>query len=1009
MDDLRENNALFELIYEEDKAIEGDIDKCREFLGNKEGFKLFHMNVRSIRNKHTELKVLMKQIGGQDLDCIILSEAHLNSNMNVNQFDLGIGFKIYATINNKRKTDGLVIYIKDSLEHSVKEIKLTDSNCMRVNVTKFNKTFTCHAFYRSPNGKVDDFLSELPDILNTTTTNNNYINIITGDFNIDILDTRSSKVQRYLNILAEKGYMSLLNKPTHINKKSQTCLDHIFAGPQISDKFTSFILHNATSDHYPVLLNIKKTVTRTKENSNHYFTSRKIQYENVISDLKTEKWENIYQCQYPNECLEMFTKRIKTTVEKNTFTKIKKVVKIMRPWITEGLINSMKKRDKLHSLIRKQPFNKKLIDTYKRYRNKLNSLMSAVRTEYLKREIEETKGDRRKIWGIINEETKYKNKTKKDIEQIEIEGSLVKVHDNSLQVANYFNEYFAKIGTDSMFNRATNIEILDNHRDRTVNSSFYMKKIVPAELEQIISKLKERSAPGWDDLDSALIKKIGPFITKPLCYIFNLCIKKGIFPEQFKMSVVCPVYKKNNHDHVENYRPISLLTTFSKILEKCVKKRLVNFLEENDILNPSQYGFRKQMSTSDAILEVVEGVYPILDNGEKAAACMMDLSLAFNTVVHSTLLNTMYKLGIRENSLNFFRSYLEGRSQRVKLRAKSTIDENPNKKSNKKNTTSQTIISDVVRNKPFSVPQGTVLSPVLYNIYVVDLYKLPITGKLVSFADDTALIERGDSWQEVFSRMQSDLRIIKCWFQANNLRLNMDKTKILPFAITKPQLPSYKKVTIHDSPDCQEPCHCSALEIVEQIRYLGIEMDCFLRWDKHIDALTKRLRRYIYPFLTLKTFLPLNLLKEVYHALAQSALEYGITAYGRADKTKKQRLETVQNTLLKIIYKKEKKYPTKELYKNLGILKLDHLHTRNLCTYIHKNKNIYIKEKICDYKLRGEKINIERYKTTKGQKSIKFCGIKLYSKLPKTIKNQENSEKFKLELKSWLKELQTNQ
>lgn len=846
MADFINNNALFELVYEEDRSIEGNIDSCKAFL-QKKGFKLFHMNVRSIKNKLTELKVIMQQLNGKDFDCIIFSEAHLGINYtNVNLFDLDIGcYKIYNTLNNKRKTDGLVIYVKDSLDHSVQEINLRDCNCMRVNITKLDKIFTCHAFYRSPNGKIDDFLSELPGILNVNTNDSKHINILTGDFNIDILNLKNSKVQRYLNILAEKGYMSLINKPTHINVKSQTCLDHIFAGPRISENFYSFILNIGTSDHYPVILKIENTKTRNSEQEKDRFTTiKKIDYTKIIDTIGQEKWESIFSTQNPNICLEILTKKIKTAVDQNTTCKVVKIKKKIKPWITDGLTNSIKKRDKLHMLSRKQPFNTKLIETYKRYRNKLNSVLRFSRTEYLKKQVEKTKGDRRKIWGIINEEIKHKSKKDQKFNDIKIDGSLVNVNKNPEMVANFMNTYFSKIGTDTIHNTAQSHESIT---EENITSNMYMRNITVKEIEKIIKGLKEKSAPGWDEIDNTLIKKLGPLVSKPLCHIFNLCIRHGIFPNHFKKSMICPIYKKGNHQLVENYRPISLLPIFSKVLEKCVKIRLVKFLEENYILNPAQYGFREKKSTSEAILDIVESVYPILDSGERAAICAMDLSLAFNTVDHSILLRTMSRIGITGNCLSFFQSYLKDRSQCVKIRG--LVDANILGDSFKtgEGITYRTFVSDSINNKPFSVPQGTVLSPVLYNIYVHELYKLSLTGKLVSFADDTALLVKGNSWQETTINMQIDLKKIKLWFQSHNLRLNVEKTKILPFAITKPQLPTFNKIYLHESPDCQDPCQCSAIDVVEQIKYLGVEMDCFLRWDAHIESLTKRLRRYIFP------------------------------------------------------------------------------------------------------------------------------------------------------------------
>lgn len=233
------------------------------------------------------------------------------------------------------------------------------------------------------------------------------------------MDKHSDKVQTYLNMITERGYMPLINKPTRVGKKSSTCLDHIMIGPKVTKQMETFILQSSISDHYATILKIYSDKQSATHNSETHITKIEIQYENLINELKNEKWENTLKCENPNDGIKIFTETLTTYIDKNSKIKTKKINKTAKPWITSGIINSMKKRDKLHLLLRKQPFNTQLKEKYKQYRNKLNKVIHSSKTKYLKKEIEETKGDRRKIWGIINEETNYKNK-KKGPDKIEI-------------------------------------------------------------------------------------------------------------------------------------------------------------------------------------------------------------------------------------------------------------------------------------------------------------------------------------------------------------------------------------------------------------------------------------------------------------------------------------------------------------------------------------------------------------------------------------------------------------
>lgn len=239
----------------------------------------------------------------------------------------------------------------------------------------------------------------------------------------------------------------------------------------------------------------------------------------------------------------------------------------------------------------------------------------------------------------------------------------------------------------------------------------------------------------------------------------------------------------------------------------------------------------------------------------------------------------------------------------------------------------------------FSTPQGTVLSPVLYNLYVHQIYNLALEGQLVSYADDTAVCIKGDTWTEVFNIFKHDMQLLKAWFDSYNLTLNVGKTKILPLSITKPKLPEERSLTIHDE-NCniqQSPCNCRAIDIVPSFKYLRVESDQHLHWESHINFLVKRMRLLICSFLLLRNLFGLKLLKEVYFALCQSSQEYAVCGYGRANKTALKQLNVTQNSIFKIIFRKDRLYSTQDLYKESKILNIHSLFTKNICSYIYKN------------------------------------------------------------------------
>lgn len=284
----------------------------------------------------------------------------------------------------------------------------------------------------------------------------------------------------------------------------------------------------------------------------------------------------------------------------------------------------------------------------------------------------------------------------------------------TLKVANFFNEYYSQVGI-SVSNPSDSRVSTSESLNRST-TSLYLCKITSKEVEDIISGLKGKTAPGHDGIKTDTNKSLKQFISKPLSYIYNLCIKKGIFPNQFKHAVVSPIYKqKGPSQFFQNYRPISLLTSFAKIFERCLKRRITKFLEENKVIRENQFGFQKGKSTSDAILQLVEGIYPVLDKGQRGAAVMMDLSKAFDLVDHAKLLEILYRVGINGVPLKLFQIYLSGRTQQVKLSTFSTQKNNRGQNTNNKLIKTETF-SSIIVNEPYSVPAGTVLSPNLYNV-----------------------------------------------------------------------------------------------------------------------------------------------------------------------------------------------------------------------------------------------------------------------------------------------------
>ncbi|KAL4082905.1 hypothetical protein QTP88_029559 [Uroleucon formosanum] len=262
----------------------------------------------------------------------------------------------------------------------------------------------------------------------------------------------------------------------------------------------------------------------------------------------------------------------------------------------------------------------------------------------------------------------------------------------------------------------------------------------------------------------------------PLTHLFNLCITQNKIPDVFKVAIITPIYKKGLTSLISNIRPISVISNVAKIFEKIIKARLVHYLESNNLLFEHQYCFRPDKSTDQAIANVTKMIYSTLEEGKKCATIYLDLAKAFDTVDHVKLLKKMHDIGITGSAHSLFESYLEKRKQRVKINDTISCE--------------QTIIC--------GVPQGTTLSPVLFNIQLNDIKLLNLNSNIICYADDTVLICNGLTWEEVFTNIEADLLSIKIWLKKNNLFLNLDKSAILLHSLSECTLPTLNELKIHE-------------------------------------------------------------------------------------------------------------------------------------------------------------------------------------------------------------------
>ena len=466
--------------------------------------------------------------------------------------------------------------------------------------------------------------------------------------------------------------------------------------------------------------------------------------------------------------------------------------------------------------------------------------------------------------------------------------------------------------------------------------------------------------------------------------MFNLSISKGVVPDKFKLAKVVPLYKKGEHNLASNYRPISLLNIYSKLLEKIVYKRLYSFLEKNKILYNHQFGFRKNHSTAMALLELVDECYENLDKNNFIVGIYFDLQKAFDTVDHDILMYKLYNYGIRGVLFNWIVNYLYRRKQ-------------------------FTVVNDVCSNVDYincGVPQGSVLGPLLFLLYINDISNVVSDSKLKLFADDTNLFVSGKNLNDVEQRANASLKCMEEWFIANKLSLNASKTAYTLF---------YPGKKLNTDSNINLLINGLPIDKISCCKYLGIHVDEKLKWDVHIDLLYKKLFKFTSIFYKLRSVLPSECLTKLYFAFVYSHICYGVEIYANVCKSVIDKLCKLNNKLLRIVLNKNFDTPVMKLYIEQNVLPIPLLHEFNILLLIFKCH--YYKSQVpavfqeyfiakntlhSHYTRNNNDLFTKPFASSYGKRCLLCHGSSMWNNLPLTLQQFLSVTVFKNKLRNYL-------
>ncbi len=458
----------------------------------------------------------------------------------------------------------------------------------------------------------------------------------------------------------------------------------------------------------------------------------------------------------------------------------------------------VRERDRLKSLaIRHKSAN--YWNAYKTLRNRVTDALRETKAAYYKGEFEKVKHDPKQAWKTVNKILNRKQESR-EINCLETQRGQIS---HPAELAECFNNYFTDIGPDI----AKNIDSGDrNFKDyiTTTSSSFNFQTVSESNVYRLLLSLNPRKSTGTDKIPAKIIRIAAPVITNSLTKTFNMAIISATVPSEWKIARVTPIFKNGPRNQLNNYRPISILPVVSKLFEKVLCEQLQEYLDTQELLSPHQFGFRKSHSTASALLDSTNEWFINMDRGLFKIALFLDLQKAFDTINHDILLAKLNLYGLQKPSLNLLESYLTNRTQMCSVNSAL---------SGRKLVTC-------------GIPQGSILGPLLFLIYVNDLPNSLEYSSTRMFSDDTALTVSGRSIQDVEVAINHDLTNVKQWLSANRLSLNLVKTEYLLIGsrYNINNLLAAPNVFVGDTP----------IKRVKETKALGVHIDEFLSWAARV-------------------------------------------------------------------------------------------------------------------------------------------------------------------------------
>jgi hypothetical protein len=650
----------------------------------------------------------------------------------------------------------------------------------------------------------------------------------------------------------------------------------------------------------------------------------------------------------------------------------------VNPWMTRGLFISCKKMNNLYKKYLKNP-NERNKTQFVKYRNKFKLVKLKAKKDYYATEFAKYSSDLKKTWQIIKSLIDNKDHETR-IEELVVGGLKIT---GDVEMAEKFNTYFSSIAKNLSDKIPKSTRPFRDYLNPSLPNSFALYPTSPEEILQLNRSIKATHSSGPDGLDPTILGPSIGYLATPLATIINCSLLTGIVPMDMKKSIISPIFKQGNRKDMTNYRPISVISYFAKLLEKTVHSRLYNFIEKMNILYPLQHGFRSGHSTAMSLIDIHNKITEAIDSKKFSIGIFLDLSKAFDTVDHEILLHKLENYGIRGTPLLWFKNYLSSRCHQVKCNQ---------------------VLSDFGTMK-FGVPQGSILGPLLFLVYINDLPNSSALLHFILFADDTNLFISTPSYHLSVGVINDELKLISDWFKANKMSLNVSKSNHVLFS-------SGRKLPPHSD----EPILIDNMNVprVAFVKFLGVCIDQHVSWSEHITHVSAKIARSIGVITRIAALLPSKTLLSLYYSLVYPYLSYGNVVWASNYKTRLGRLLILQKRVVRVLARAPFNAHTSALFQDLGILRIDQINFYQVAEFMYRYTYNQLPMSFSNYfksssdlhtyntRNKSNKYFVEFSRTNIRKFSLNSWGPRAWNSLPSALRCTPNLYAFKNKLRVYL-------